>query len=184
MSNQVKPTVAALLFAVASVSAYQSASFAQAPQTPQVVSPEVLPDRRVAFRIYAPQARAIRLAASDIPGVGQTAQLSKSDQEVWELTLGPLEPGAYRYNFNVDGVATIDPRNPADQRVEQQRVEPRVRAGLGRVRYQTVPRGAIAEVTYNSTALGKFRRMHVYTPPGYESGTRPLSGVLSVARRR
>ena len=32
---------------------------------------------------------------------------------MWELTVGPLDSGAYRYNFNVDGVATIDPRNPA-----------------------------------------------------------------------
>ncbi len=33
-----------------------------------------------------------------------------------------------------------------------------------------VPHGAVAEVVYKSTALGRFRRMHVYTPPGYESG--------------
>jgi enterochelin esterase-like enzyme len=33
-----------------------------------------------------------------------------------------------------------------------------------------VPRGAVAEITYYSRALGRFRRMHVYTPPGYESG--------------
>ena len=33
-----------------------------------------------------------------------------------------------------------------------------------------VPHGAVAAVTYYSTALGRFRRMHVYTPPGYESG--------------
>ena len=33
-----------------------------------------------------------------------------------------------------------------------------------------VPRGAVAAVTYRSTTLGTFRRMHVYTPPGYELG--------------
>jgi len=33
-----------------------------------------------------------------------------------------------------------------------------------------VPHGAVAAVTYYSTALQKFRRMHVYTPPGYETG--------------
>jgi enterochelin esterase-like enzyme len=27
----------------------------------------------------------------------------------------------------------------------------------------------VASVTYYSTALGKFRRMHIYTPPGYEA---------------
>jgi enterochelin esterase family protein len=28
----------------------------------------------------------------------------------------------------------------------------------------------VAEITYHSRALKRFRRMHVYTPPGYESG--------------
>jgi enterochelin esterase-like enzyme len=35
---------------------------------------------------------------------------------------------------------------------------------------KNVPHGAVAAVTYYSTALSKFRRMHVYTPPGYELG--------------
>jgi enterochelin esterase family protein len=33
------------------------------------------------------------------------------------------------------------------------------------------PHGAVAAVTYYSTVLKRFRRMHVYTPPGYESGS-------------
>jgi Carbohydrate-binding module 48 (Isoamylase N-terminal domain) len=79
---------------------------------PAFNSPEVATDRRMAFRIYAPNAQAIRLAAGDIPGVGQTTQLTKAENGVWEVTIGPIDPGSYRYNFNVDGVATIDPRNP------------------------------------------------------------------------
>ena len=35
---------------------------------------------------------------------------------------------------------------------------------------QNVPHGAVAEVTYHSSSLNRFRRMHVYTPPGYENG--------------
>jgi enterochelin esterase family protein len=31
-----------------------------------------------------------------------------------------------------------------------------------------VPHGAVAEVTYFSKSLNRFRRMHIYTPPGYE----------------
>jgi hypothetical protein len=33
-----------------------------------------------------------------------------------------------------------------------------------------VPHGAVAAVTYKSTALNRFRRLHVYTPPGFEAG--------------
>ncbi len=33
-----------------------------------------------------------------------------------------------------------------------------------------VPHGAVSEVPYHSKALDRVRRMHVYTPPGYERG--------------
>ena len=39
--------------------------------------------------------------------------MTKGDNGVWSVTVGPVDPGAYRYNFNVDGVTVIDPRNPA-----------------------------------------------------------------------
>jgi enterochelin esterase family protein len=34
-----------------------------------------------------------------------------------------------------------------------------------------VPHGAVETVTYFSKALNRFRRMHVYTPPGYDEGS-------------
>jgi enterochelin esterase family protein len=139
-------------------------------QAPQFVSPEVMPDRRVAFRVYAPQATAIRLAAGDIPGVGQNTQLTKADSGVWEVVLGPIDPGAYRYNFNIDGVATIDPRNPAISESNNNVWSLVVVPGSDLYDTKDVPHGAVAEVTYYSKSLGRFRRMHVYTPPGYESG--------------
>jgi enterochelin esterase family protein len=37
---------------------------------------------------------------------------------------------------------------------------------------RNVPHGAVASVTYYSSALKADRRMHVYTPPGYETGRR------------
>jgi enterochelin esterase-like enzyme len=142
------------------------------PQVPQFVSPDVAPDGRISFRIYAPQAQAIRLSASDIPGVGPNTPLTKGDNGVWELTVGPLEAGAYRYTFNVDGVATIDPRNPAVSESNNNVWSLVYVPGSDLFDTKDVPHGAVAAVTYNSTALGRFRRMHIYTPPGYESGRR------------
>ena len=80
---------------------------------PQVVSPDVSADRTITFRILAPKAQSVRLTAGDIPGQGQGPQMTKGTNDVWEVTLGPINPGAYRYTFNVDGVPVIDPRNPA-----------------------------------------------------------------------
>jgi enterochelin esterase family protein len=158
------------------------AAFAQAPPVaapaPQgrggaspaasVISPEIAADRKVTFRIYAPNAQAVRLAAGDIPGVGQTTQLTKGDNGVWQVTIGPIDPGAYRYNLNVDGVATIDPRNHQTSESNTNVWSLMYVPGSEFMDTRNVPRGAIAEVTYYSTALQMFRRMHVYTPPGYE----------------
>src|ERR1700736_927321 len=74
---------------------------------PAFASPEVMPDRRVTFRIFAPRAEEVRLGSTDIPRNTPGAAMAKADSGVWELTLGPLEPGAYRYNFNVNGVSVI-----------------------------------------------------------------------------
>lgn len=137
---------------------------------PQFVSAEVGADRKITFRVYAPQADAVRLAASDIPGLGQNGQLTRADNGVWQLTFGPIEPGSYRYNFNIDGVATVDPRNPAISESNNNVWSLVHVPGSELFDTRDVPHGAVAEVTYKSTALGRFRRMHVYTPPGYENG--------------
>src|SRR5688572_10955576 len=135
---------------------------------PQFNSPEVAADRRITFRVFAPQARAIRLAAGDIPGVGQTTQLARRQDGVWEVTIGPVEPGAYRYNFNIDSVATIDPRSPFISESNNNVWSLVQVPGADFMDTKSVPHGAVAAVNYYSTALGTFRRMHVYTPPGYE----------------
>jgi len=147
-------------------------AFAQGrgPQGPVVVSPEVQPDRHVVFRILAPQAQAVRLAGSDIPGNGQGAPLTKGENGVWEVTLGPIDPGTYRYNFNVDGVSVIDPRSPMISESNNNIWSMVNVPGSDFQDTKDVPRGAVAAVTYYSTALKKFRRMHVYTPPGYDLG--------------
>src|SRR3954463_643324 len=80
------------------------------PQGPVVVSPEVTADKKVIFRILAPNAQAVKLAGGDMPGASQIP-FTKNAEGVWEATATP-NPGAYRYNFNVDGVTTVDPRNP------------------------------------------------------------------------
>ena len=140
------------------------------PQGPQVVSPETAADRHVTFRILAPKAEAVRLAGGDIPGNGPGAEMTKGTNGVWEVTLGPIDPGAYRYNFNVDGVSVIDPRNPATSESNNNVWSLVDVPGSDFMDTREVPHGAVAAVTYYSTTLQRFRRMHIYTPPGYQSG--------------
>src|SRR3954468_347311 len=135
---------------------------------PAVISPEVTADRHITFRINAPQAQAVRLNASDIPNLGQSATLSKGENGVWSTTVGPVEPGAYRYNFNVDGVATIDPRSPAISEANANVWSLVYVPGAEFMDAKDIPHGMVASVNYRSTALGTWRRMHVYMPRGYE----------------
>jgi len=139
---------------------------------PQYVSPEVLSDGRVTFRLYAPNADAVRVSAGDIVGLTpQAAQMTKGENGIWEVTVPTPEPGAYRYNFNVDGVATIDPRNPTTSESFQNTWSVVTVPGSQPWDVAEIPHGALARVTYKSASLNQFRRMHVYTPPGYETST-------------
>jgi enterochelin esterase-like enzyme len=138
---------------------------------PAVVSPEVAADGRVTFRLFAPQAQAVRLTASDIPApvLSQAATLVKGENGVWSTTVGPIPPGAYRYNFNVDGVATIDPRSPAISESNANVWSLVYVPGEDFMDTKNVPHGSVSSVNYYSTALSAWRRLHVYTPPGYET---------------
>lgn len=166
-------TVILASIALCSVSRGQSTNETrrgQWPRGPVVVSPEVSAERMITFRILAPKAESVRLSAGDIQGLGQRTELIKGTNDVWEITVGPIAPGAYRYNFNVDGVPVIDPRNPATSESNNNTWSLVYVPGAEWMDTQNVPHGAVASVTYFSKALGRFRRMHVYTPPGYESG--------------
>ena len=136
-----------------------------------MVSPEVSTDHRIVFRILAPQAKAVGLRASDIQGLPREGPaFSKDDDGIWSATVGPVEPGAYRYTFMVDGVPTMDPRNPAVSESNTNSWSLVYVPGAEFMDTANVPHGAVASVTYYSTALARFRRMHIYTPPGYELG--------------
>jgi enterochelin esterase-like enzyme len=135
-----------------------------------LVSYRIQPDNRVLFRIYAPNSENVKLGGPDIPNLGQGAEMTRLDNGVWEVTVGPVKPGAYRYIFNVDGVSVMDPRNPITSESNMNAWSLIYISGADFMDTKKVPHGAVAEVTYYSKSLQRFRRMHVYTPPGYESG--------------
>lgn len=137
----------------------------------QVTSPEVSQDRHVTFRILAAKAETVEIGGGDIPGSSFTSgkALTKGTNDVWEITIGPVPPGAYRYNFTVDGLSVIDPRNPKTSESNENTWSLLQVPGADWMDVKDVPHGAVSQVTYWSTTLNRFRRLHVYTPPGYES---------------
>jgi len=147
-----------------------SAALASAQESaPKIVSPDVGPDRRVTFRVLAPQAHDVVLTGEFMSG---TRSLSKNEDGVWSVTVGPLEPEIYNYNVTIDGVRTIDPANPGVKTGST----PSTIASILEVRGtapafydpQHVPHGEIRTHWYESKTLNGVRRLTVYTPPGYD----------------
>ncbi len=144
------------------------------PRPPEFVSPEVRGDRTVVARLHAPEAKSVRLSSSDLPNsnpFGPGIELNKSDKGVWEATIGPVLAGTYRYRFQVDGLAVVDLRNPATSETNSNAWSVLTVPGSPVSDLKDVPHGAVAQVPYYSKSLGRSRRMHVYTPPGYEQGS-------------
>ena len=157
---------------------------------PQVTSPEITADGHVTLRLLAPNAQNVTLSAGDVPrdavasamppaadgqpGPGRGGiPLHKTENGVWEVTIGPVNPGAYRYVFNVDGAGSLqDPHNTSVSESNAQNWSLFYVPGGDFMDTRDVPHGAVASVTYYSKSLKKFRRMHVYTPPDYGTSTR------------
>lgn len=144
------------------------------PPTPNdtLVSPEVLPDRRVVFRIYAPHAERVTVTGDWLDAPGPLA-LIKDGTGVWAATVGPLAADFYSYSYFVDEVRTADPRNPVIKQgivfVENMFSVPGEEAAFQA--NAPVPHGEIRQAWYQSSTLGAQRRLHVYTPPGYDGTT-------------
>jgi enterochelin esterase family protein len=142
---------------------------AQSPRPPQIQSPVVHPDRRVTFNFKAPNAKKVELSAQFL----KTNQpLAADTSGVWSITVGPVGPNLYPYNFVVDGVGIADPVNQElfpNERFKASLVDiPGDQPSLHSV--QDVPHGEISYCFYVSKTLTRTRPLLVYTPPGYREG--------------
>jgi enterochelin esterase family protein len=123
----------------------------------------------VTFRLFAPKADKVAVNG-DFNG-HKTLELGKEKSGLWTVTVGPLPPNLYEYTFLVGGRLVLDPRNdqirPGNQPTSLLEV-PGPKPMLWEPR--DVPHGTVHVHWYASARLGKQRRLHVYTPPGYEEG--------------
>jgi enterochelin esterase family protein len=133
---------------------------------------QVLPDRRVTFRLLAPKANSVAIiigiksALNETQG-STTVEMTKDTNGLWSATLGPLEPNLYQYQFNLDGRKITDPGN--DMPRPRRQVDTSLLLIPGTppdfLDVQNGAHGTMRDETYYSTTLGKNRQLLVYTPP-------------------
>jgi enterochelin esterase-like enzyme len=164
-------TLGALMLQLLLLGGVATAAAAQQQPSP-VVSPEVHEDRRVTLRVRAPLASEVEVTGEILDG-NPTARMTKGEDGVWTLTLGPLQPDVYTYAFRIDGVNTPDPVNPYLKPSTGPGLATQVQVPGDEPQYydmQPVPQGMVHIVNYHSSALGVPRAAWVYTPPGYQQG--------------
>lgn len=128
-------------------------------------SPVVLEDGSITFRIDAPAAHEAVLLFDEWDVL--EIPMQKNADGIWSATVGPVEPRLYQYKFRVDGVTTLDMRNPvvkAGTEIYGNVVEV---PGRDHPRFDEIRDGKSGElhsIAYRSTPLGVRRSMQVYVP--------------------
>lgn len=125
----------------------------------------------VLFSIYAPQAKNVGITGDIMPWDRQP-RVVKNDNGVWTITVSGVKAGAYRYAFVVDGVRVYDPKAPMAH--ETSAVASLPQNGSEFFQMKDVPHGAVAQRYYHSKTTNSTRRLHVWTPAGYEKSDEAL----------
>lgn len=154
-------------------------------------APAVDPDGYVTFSLNAPAANEVFLYFQNQTGPSPRADafpMIKGADGVWSVTMGPLAPDMYGYDFIVDGVNIVDPTNTHSGPGTVDALwtgDPTTWSTVNAWSYVTVPgpeadffadanvpHGAVATVRYYSEVAQKERMLQVYTPPGYGKDNR------------
>jgi enterochelin esterase-like enzyme len=166
--------ILAILLTLLSFSVRTRGQAAQAAPNPNatLVSIETSSDHMLTFRVYAPKAQDVELRGDYKRSENaSSAKLTRGDNGVWSVTVGPAEPGTYRYTFVIDGVQTVDPKgHTAFERLDNVWSLVTVPGAEFQDEKADVPHGTMETVWYPSATLGRMRRMHIYTPASYRGG--------------
>src|SRR5262245_27443890 len=138
--------------------------------------PSVHPDRRVSFRLRAPDAKKVQVQPGGAyNGLGKGPyDMERGEDGTWTVTTPPAVPGFHYYWLVVDGIAVNDPGSETFFGYGRQTSGVEVpEKGVDFYHAKDVPHGEVRALWYHSKVTGKARRAFVYTPPGYDAAAGP-----------
>ena len=170
--KRIIPAAAAITLAAALASAQSTVADDAKPASTNAPGrdyPKVDSQRRATFRVFAPEARSVRVLNTD---------LTKGADGYWTGTTAPLDPGFHYYTITINGVAVADPNSQGFFGSGNVRSGIEIPdAGVDFYDLKDVPHGEIRARWY-TTAGGEARQAYVYTPPGYDRNTKARYPVL------
>lgn len=148
-----------------------------------IISPLIYEDNSVTFSLKAPDVKDVRIQGSWIAGkdyVHGSEEMIKDENGIWKYTTSSLPSELYTYSFIVDGLPMNDPNNVYSIRDVASVVNLfLIEGGQGELyKVSDVEHGTVARRWYQSPTLDMYRRMTIYTPPGYESNKNQEYPVL------
>lgn len=128
--------------------------------------PQILSDGRVMFKVKAPNAQKVQI------DLGKKYDLKKDTEGFWTATTDAQSGSFHYYSLLIDGVAVADPSSETFY-------------GMGRYAsgidipfdgddfyaLKDVPHGDICIKNFYSKVTNSWRRVFIYTPPGYDQNS-------------
>jgi enterochelin esterase family protein len=136
--------------------------------------PKIDSKRHAEFRLRAPSAQRVQL---DIGG--HKYDMTKDDQGIWSVVTPPLVVGFHYYSIIIDGVTVCDPASETFYGMGRQASGIEVPSkDEDFYEVKDVPHGEVRERWYYSQTTENWRRIFVYTPPGYDESPQTRYPVL------
>jgi enterochelin esterase-like enzyme len=140
--------------------------------------PRIDADLRVTFRIKAPDAQKVEFGFFGFDG-GKRYPAQKGEDGLWTATTDPLGPGFHYYRVFIDGAEVNDPASETFYGTGKETSGIEVpEKGVDYYLPKDVPHGEVRERWYHSKTTQQWRRIFVYTPPGYDSDRETRYPVL------
>jgi enterochelin esterase-like enzyme len=141
------------------------------------VSPQLQPDGSLIFRLALPNAAKVEL---HLEGVKDPFPMSHASDGVWSVTIPKLAPQYYSYTFKVDGTDVLDPRNVTFKTSFFVTQNIFLVPGQPPMSWEVanVPHGVLHHHYYRSSIVGINSEYYVYTPPGFDPGSKQKYPVL------
>lgn len=137
--------------------------------------PCIMEDLSIVFRLRAPNAQQVQL------DLGKLYNMEKDERGVWTVRTEPQDPGFHYYSLVIDGVKVADPASESFYGTGRMSSAIEIpEKGVDFYDIKDVPQGALSIKYYYSNLTKSWRRLFVYTPPGYDSNTNQRYPVVYI----